>query len=88
MHLLGQDFFGSLRHIVWRGDIIGHVEVDVFVTRGWVEARLPHIQGSRAKNATDKEIKHALLTRGFAEERRHTSRRRVDRALRLCVWAC
>lgn len=43
MHLLGQDFFGSLPHIVWCGDIIGHVEVDVFVTRGWVEARLPHV---------------------------------------------
>lgn len=32
MHLLGWDFFGSLSHIVWCGDIIGHVEVDVFVT--------------------------------------------------------
>lgn len=43
MHLLGWDFFGSLPHIIWCGDIIGHVEVDVFVTWGWVEARLPHI---------------------------------------------
>ena len=39
-HLLGWDLLRSLGHIIWRSDVIGHVEVNVLVSYRVVEARL------------------------------------------------
>lgn len=39
-HLLGWDLLWSLGHIIWRCDIIGHVEVNVLASCRVVESRL------------------------------------------------
>lgn len=76
-HLLGWDFCVFLCHVVWCGDIIGHVEVNVFVSWGWVEVGLLHIKWCRAKwkkSVNESLPTHTLIWDGAASHLSKTSR--------------
>lgn len=76
-HLLGWDFCVLLCHIVWCGDIIGHVEVNVFVSWRWVQVGLLHIKRCRAKwkkSVNDSLPTHTPIWDGAASHLSKTSR--------------